>query len=122
MLKSGLLEMGHARALLGLAEDDQIEAAKSVANKSLSVRETEKLVQRMNITQEKARFFDINPEFQKKATLWKEEMSTRISSKVDINFNSDGKGRVVIHFETVDEANWLIEHMNISRKETVNEE
>lgn len=49
MINSGLLEMGHARALLGLDPVKQPETAKLVIEKSLSVRETEKLVQRINM-------------------------------------------------------------------------
>ncbi len=51
MINSSLLEMGHARALLCLAPEKQSEAAKLVVSKSLSVRETEKLVQSMKILQ-----------------------------------------------------------------------
>ena len=46
MLELGELEMGHARALLGLLGVDQIDAARKVATKGLSVRETESLVRK----------------------------------------------------------------------------
>ena len=41
------IEMGHARALLSLDEELQVEAAREVVNKRLSVRETENLVRRL---------------------------------------------------------------------------
>ena len=44
LLQQGKLDMGHARALLALVGMQQIEAARSVVAKNLSVRETEKLV------------------------------------------------------------------------------
>lgn len=48
MLAEGLLSEGHARALLGLENlDMQVKAANDVVGMSLNVRETEKLVKRM---------------------------------------------------------------------------
>lgn len=49
MLSEGELSAGHARALLGITDKDQIEdAAKKVAERELSVRETEQLVKKLN--------------------------------------------------------------------------
>ena len=47
MVMDGAIEMGHARALLALAGADQVTAAKTVAARGLSVRQTEELVRRM---------------------------------------------------------------------------
>lgn len=116
MINANLLEMGHARALLSLTEEQQIEAAKLVVNKSLSVRETEKLVQRMNSSEENQAVY-IDPAFKKKVALWKKHLAIKLSSKVDININFNGKGRVVIHFDSVEKADWLID--NIDFTETI---
>ncbi|HZW61129.1 MAG TPA: ParB/RepB/Spo0J family partition protein [Candidatus Babeliales bacterium] len=112
MINSGLLEMGHARALLSLSYDQQIEAAKLIISKSLSVRETEKLVRNMNTPQEKPVIL-INPEFEKKAQTWKTIFSRQLSSKVNVHFSPEGKGKVVIHFDSVEEADWLMEHLRV---------
>ena len=49
MLREGTISAGHARALLGLAgEELMIECAQKVVEKSMSVRETEAMVQRIN--------------------------------------------------------------------------
>ena len=45
MLQDGRIDMGHARALLGVGKAKQVELAEQVAAKGLSVRETERLVQ-----------------------------------------------------------------------------
>ena len=45
MLQDGRIDMGHARALLGVGKAKQVELAEQVAAKDLSVRETERLVQ-----------------------------------------------------------------------------
>ena len=47
MIDSGELEMGHARALLALPNDEQAAAGRDVAKRSLSVRQTEALVKRL---------------------------------------------------------------------------
>ena len=51
LLENGDLEMGHARALLPLSDMEQLETARTVVSKELSVRQTESLVRR--ILQEK---------------------------------------------------------------------
>ena len=47
MLDEGQLEMGHARALLALSGDTQVQAARQIINKGLSVRETERLIKQI---------------------------------------------------------------------------
>lgn len=110
MINSGLLEMGHARALLSLPTEQQTEVAKLVISKTLSVRETEKLVQYFNTPKQKQEIF-IAPEFEKKMCEWKVRLSKQLSSKVNVYFNTDGKGRVVIHFDSIKEADWLMNHI-----------
>jgi ParB family chromosome partitioning protein len=49
MLRDGTISAGHARALLGLANEDMIiEAAHRIVERSMSVREIEAYVQRVN--------------------------------------------------------------------------
>jgi len=106
MITSGLLEMGHARALLSLSSEQQISTAQVIVNKSLSVRETEKLVQR--ITSRKTKFDTVFiSKFDKMAEEWSTTLSQQLSSKVDVFFNSEGKGRMVIHFASLEKAEWL---------------
>ena len=49
LMQQGKLDMGHGRALLALAGMQQLEAARTVISKSLSVRETEKLVGQLSV-------------------------------------------------------------------------
>ena len=110
MINSGLLEMGHARALLGLHSAQQIEAAKLVIGKALSVRETETLVQRLNMPEEK-QMTQIDQEFERRAALWKMQLSRQLSSIVNVHLGSDGKGKIVVSFDSIKEANWLMDHI-----------
>ena len=116
MVNSGLLEMGHARALLGLEPAKQSETAKLVIEKSLSVRETEKLVQRINVP-EKQKTTYIDHDFERKMVFWKTQLSQKLSSTVNIHVSPDGKGRLSIHFESVEEANWLMDHVGFTETE-----
>lgn len=118
MVNSGLLEMGHARALLSLPGAQQIQAAETVIHKSLSVRETEKLVQRSTIGQNKNEP-SMNAEYQTKADNWSKQLSRKFSSNVNVNFKPDGKGKLVLQFESIEEADWLIGNLmnaDLSRK------
>jgi ParB family transcriptional regulator, chromosome partitioning protein len=53
LLSHGDLEMGHARALLGLPADQQVEGARHVVARGLTVRQTEALVRQWLSSKEK---------------------------------------------------------------------
>lgn len=110
MVNSRLLEMGHARALLSLPSAQQIEAAQIVILKNLSVRETEKLAQRMTIGQPE-KVNSVRQEYISKAATWNTQLSKKFSSNVNVNFKSDGKGKLVFQFESIEEAEWLIDNL-----------
>ncbi|MBX3710207.1 MAG: ParB/RepB/Spo0J family partition protein [Gammaproteobacteria bacterium] len=110
MVSSGFLEMGHARALLCLSNTQQVEAAELVILKNLSVRETEKLVQRITMGQSKKEI-GIHQEYQTKAAEWNTLLSRKFSSNVNVNLKPDGKGKLVFQFESIEEAEWLIDNL-----------
>lgn len=118
MINSGLLEMGHARALLSLSSEQQIEIAELIISKALSVRETEKVVQRINMPLLKQKIF-ISPELKKKIKEWEINLSKQLSSKVDVQLGGDGKGKLIINFESMDEADWLINHIRANKTEDI---
>lgn len=119
LINQKLLEMGHARALLVLNGDKQIEVANAIVNKNLSVRETEKFVQTMGkqLIKQEAYVPYVSPGFEKKVSYWEKFLSEQLSSKVDMRFNSAGKGRVVIHFDSVEEADWLMDNLQVQGNE-----
>jgi ParB family chromosome partitioning protein len=67
----------------------------------------------MNTQQEKPITY-IDTEFERKTVTWKTCLSRQLSSKVNVHFNSMGKGRVVIHFDSIEEADWLMNHIKFS--------
>ena len=97
MLEYGDLEMGHARTLLGLEGEAQVSAAKEVVGKSLSVRQTEELVRKLQQTPN-----DVPKPVKKTDPQLRdlsENLSKRFNSKVAISENAAGKGKITISFE-----------------------
>jgi ParB family chromosome partitioning protein len=112
MVEQGDLEMGHARALLGLGGAAQSTAARQVVAQHLSVRETEQLVRRLQQVAPGNAVPD-----RPKATLdpnirnLQENLSTKIGAKVDIQYTLRGKGKLVIHYNSLDELDGILEHI-----------
>ena len=109
MLGTGKLEMGHARALLGLPEKDQVEAAAKVVRQSLSVRATETLVRQAlsgtKKTRKKAGKKD--PDTMRLET----ELSDRLGAAVNIKHSSKGKGVLQISYNSLDELDGILKHI-----------
>lgn len=118
MINSGLIEMGHARALLSLSSEQQIITAKLIIRKSLSVRETEKLVQRLNKpSNEQA--MSISWDLEKKVKEWSTAKSKNIPVKMNMQITAEGKGRVVISCDSIDEIEWLMDNLHFNQFEEI---
>ncbi|NYT26526.1 MAG: ParB/RepB/Spo0J family partition protein [Candidatus Thiodubiliella endoseptemdiera] len=105
LLSSGKIEMGHGRALLPLATEQQFEVANQVAKKQLSVRQTEELVKR-TLNPKPVKFNQVDPRIEALSnTLTKE-----LNSKTEIKTNGN-KGKIIIHYQTEEELNALLKHI-----------
>lgn len=105
MLAHGELEMGHARALLSLSDDKQIKAARQVASKGLSVRQTEALVRRL-LTQKSP---SQAPRQTDSDTLRLEQkLSGKLGQPVSIKHSKKGRGKVVISYSSLDELDGIL--------------
>ena len=109
MLEYGDLEMGHARALLSLNETDQLEVARMVTAKGLSVRQTESLVRR--IQQQKQDGGKTTKRLDPNIKQLEDELSDRVGARVIIQCNAKGKGKLVISYNTLDELDGVLEHI-----------
>ena len=107
LLDGGQLEMGHARALLALDGKDQFKAAQQVIKKGLSVRATEALVKAFG--QEKN--IPVKQEADKDIVRLEQELTEKICSKVNIQHSNKGKGKLVIHYHSVDELEGILERI-----------
>ena len=106
-LELGELEMGHARALLALRDQAQVEAAHYVVAKSLSVRETERYIKTL-LTQKRAiepkkKDVDVNR--------LEQSLAEKLGAKVNILYNNKGKGRIIIKYNSLDELDGILSHI-----------
>ncbi len=103
------IEMGHARALLSLDEDLQLEVAREVVNKRLSVRETENLVRRL-LHPKKRTGRRIDPDILR----LQNRLGERLGARVKINHLASGKGTLVISYNNTDEFEGILERLKLS--------
>lgn len=99
LLEHGDLDMGHARALLILDEEQQNQVAQLIIAKNLSVRETEKIVDRIKTgktTQSPAT--KTGPISQE--TL--ETLTHHLKTQVSLKPGKGNKGSLVIHYNNSD--------------------
>lgn len=108
MVMEGVLEMGHARALLALEGARQIEAAKRIAARGLSVRETEALVGKLQRGQVGMR--RKSPPDRDLVRL-EEEVSGRLGTTVEIRPARKGKGKIVVHYSSLDHLDQLLKKL-----------
>jgi ParB family chromosome partitioning protein len=111
MVDDGDLEMGHARALLALSGEEQIEAAKTVAKKGMSVRDTERMVKRLlqkKEAQDQKSPAVKNPDVQRLES----SLSEKLGAPISIQYNNKGKGKLVIEYNSLDELDGILEHIH----------
>ncbi|MBS1157469.1 MAG: chromosome partitioning protein ParB [Proteobacteria bacterium] len=104
MLMMGQLDMGHARALLPLEPLAQLDAAKTVALKGLSVRETEALVKRLLEPVQPKASKPVDPDVRR----LEEEVSGRLGARVNISQGRKGAGKVTIEYGSLDQLDGLL--------------
>jgi ParB family chromosome partitioning protein len=110
-VNQGLLDMGHARALLALIRHDQIEIAKLVVNRGLSVRETELLVKKTLAAETRP---GTKPEAVDPDTRRLENMiSEKLGAGVKIKPGKKGSGQLVINFHSAAELDGILEHFSL---------
>jgi ParB family chromosome partitioning protein len=109
LLEKSELEMGHARALLGLSGKMQSDAAREVARRGMSVRETERLVRRRLRQQTLARSGRpaVDPDIQRLQL----DLSERLGAKVHLQHSARGKGKLVISYNSLDELDGILKHI-----------
>jgi len=111
MLEHRQIEMGHARALLGLAtRRQQIEVATLVAKKSLSVRDTEALVRRIinpKAAEAASPAATSDPDIRRLET----EIAEKLGAKVAFQHAASGKGKLIVSYNSLDELEGILAHI-----------
>jgi ParB family chromosome partitioning protein len=110
MVENGELEMGHARALLALSGARQVEAAHQVIARGLSVRATEGLVKSLQ-----------SPPAHKPAVVTHKDpniqhlesnLADKLGARVQIRQGRGGRGKLEISYNSLDELDGILEHIN----------
>jgi ParB family chromosome partitioning protein len=108
------LEMGHARALLGLANRrQQVQVAEQVVREGLSVRAAEALVRRLTSPapvspqSNNAASHKIDPN----VAALQQDLTERLGAKVLIQQESGGKGKLMISYNSLDELDGILSHI-----------
>ncbi|UXD89224.1 ParB/RepB/Spo0J family partition protein [Thalassolituus hydrocarboniclasticus] len=108
LLEHGDIEMGHARALLGLSGGQQSEAAAQVVSRTLTVRQTEALVRHLQEGKSADKTASKpNPDIQRLERL----LGDRLGAKVAIKHSAKGKGQLVINYTNLDELDGILAHI-----------
>ncbi|AWT12188.1 MULTISPECIES: ParB/RepB/Spo0J family partition protein [Stutzerimonas] len=108
LLAHGDLEMGHARALLGLPGDQQVEGARHVVARGLTVRQTEALVRQWLSDKEKPKAeVKSDPDISR----LEQRLAERLGSPVQIKHGQKGRGQLVIRYSSLDELQGVLAHI-----------
>ncbi|WP_233080354.1 ParB/RepB/Spo0J family partition protein [Rheinheimera soli] len=110
LLEHGDIEMGHARALLALDGTAQSDAARIVAAKQMTVRDTENLVRRLLEPAPEVAVKVKDPD----VSSLEQRLSERFAAPVEINYNKKGKGNLVISYSSLDELESVLKKLEIN--------
>jgi ParB family chromosome partitioning protein len=108
LLSHGDLEMGHARALLGLPPEQQVEGARHVVARGLTVRQTEALVRQwLNSKEKPAEKAKADPDINR----LEQRLAEKLGAPVQIKHSQKGKGQLVIRYNSLDELQGVLAHI-----------
>lgn len=109
LLEQGQIEMGHARALLGLKGSQQSEIAQAVVTRGLSVRQVEQWVSQLQegVSEAPVRTDKVvDPNIRR----LEEDLADKLGAQVLIRHGAKGKGMLVIRYHDVDELEGILAH------------
>ena len=111
LLEDRQLEMGHARALLAISNPvQQLDAARQVIKKGLSVRDTEKLIRRLQggeASKPAKKTLAQNADIRRLEI----EITEKLGAKVSVDHAANGAGQIVIKYNSLDELDGILKHI-----------
>ena len=120
MLMAGDLDMGHARALLGLEAGAQVASATEIVSKKLSVREAEKLVAQAQVSGTSGRqtpLLRVKKDKSRDIVRLEEQLADVLTAQVEIRIHRSTRrgeqGEVAISFGSLDELNGLLDKLGV---------
>jgi ParB family chromosome partitioning protein len=120
MLMAGDLDMGHARALLPLANAQQILTANEIASKKLSVRDAEKLANKALNPGRQAPLLRVAQEKSRDIVRLEEQLADALTADVEIRVQRKTKrgeqGEIAIRFSSLDELSGLLDKLGVQER------
>ena len=110
MIDMRLVEMGHARALLSLDDELQVQAAREVVRKRLSVRDTENLVRRLKQSAKKKGSRRPDPDI----LSLQNRLGETLGARVKIQHQVSGKGKLIIAYNNAEEFDGILERLKLT--------
>jgi len=111
-VEKGSLTAGHAKALLGLDHADQIlSACMTTVQKGLSVRETEHLVQKIKAGHRPSDGKKASGRLDPNIRQLVEDLSRQLGVRVELQPRSAGKGKLIIHYATLDSLDTVLSRL-----------
>ena len=111
-LKKGKISMGHARALAGVNElGVQLSLLKEIIKNGLSVREVEALVRKQETSQKKkskSKGKELPADYQ----AVRNRLGAMLETRVDLKLKGKDKGQITVHFDSVDQLNRILDHLD----------
>jgi ParB family chromosome partitioning protein len=114
MLNAGDIDMGHARALLALDNAQQIIVANQVHSKQLSVRDTEKLVNKILAEEQSKPVEKAKKVLNRDIERLQENLSDYLATSVSFKLGRKGNGQLIINFNDAEHINALLEKMGLA--------
>ena len=112
-VRTGIISMGHARALINVdVVDKQLFIFSEIKNKGLSVRQTEDLVRKMytgNTAVKDVVKAQLPPAFKK----IEDNLASQFNTKVKLVHNKKGYGSVTLEYYSLEELNGLLDKLNV---------
>lgn len=103
LMMKGKIDMGHGRALLVLSAAKQVEIANLIAHKQLSVRETEKLIKRIEQAPLKTQLKQ-----DRDLLRLQEDISSKLGASVVIKSGKNGAGNLIIHYTSLEQLDGIL--------------
>lgn len=114
LMEQGLLEMGHARALLSLEQTKQIQYAHLIAEKRLSVRQTEDLARFAKLPEHKQTSVE-DPDMH----FLQDKLSKQFGFAVQMQRTANGRGKIVIRFKNQKQLDKILEQLRCKSSDLI---
>ncbi len=111
-VRDGLISMGHARALVSVADEaEQMRRFNQIHQDGLSVRELEQLLKKPK-TQAPITNLNVSSKLSSLQMVFIEELEKRLAANVSIQKNGKGQGKLIVPFKSDDDFKRIISLLN----------